>query len=472
MGKSRRRGGGHQADGEAAEFIREMMRQAAERQAREAQERAASSTSMFATMMALIAAMMSQFFTRGGGGGGRGSGGGGNPPGGSAGGLGAENAPNHQCPFAVLGLEKEAATVDTVKKSFRKAARTWHPDKNDDSDESKEMMVKLNVAYDRCLKSLRDDGKDPDHVPDAEDDDVDFSDDDVGAPDHAGGGNKGGGDSERQQEKDEEEAYKAYKKGRKAEERKLRREKYRVQHDGGEVPGHGMGNNKKKKKKNNKRGGGKGGGGGAGKNAGGSSGGIGGGGGESKFKYSRAHDEKEEAADSKEEEADLAEANAGAACTLAECDNVDDGDDGDDFGFCRVCDAPYCSSECQKKDWKRGPHKRDCPALGVAHAERKRQRSARKVARAARRVARRQRKEMEAKCEAEEAAAEVEKVAAAARQAKVREPMHLEDHDVACAIRASCTQLLYEIFMYEWRGQMYAHVDFDMNTPLHYGKKT
>ena len=39
MGKSRRRGGGHQADGEAAEFIREMMRQAAERQAREAQER-------------------------------------------------------------------------------------------------------------------------------------------------------------------------------------------------------------------------------------------------------------------------------------------------------------------------------------------------------------------------------------------------------------------------------------------------
>lgn len=471
MGKSRRRGGGHQADGEAADFIREMMRQAAERQARKAQERAASSTSMFATMMALITAMMSQFFTRGGGGGGSGSGGGGNPPGGSAGGPDAEDAPKHQCPFAVLGLEKEAATVDTVKKSFRKAARTWHPDKNDDSDASKEMMVKLNVAYDRCLKSLRDDGKDPDHVPDAEDDDVDFSDDDVGAPDHAGGGNKGGKDSERQREKDEEEAYRAYKKGKKAEERKLRREKYRVQHDG-EAPRHGSGNNKKKKK----RGGGKGGGGGAGKNTGGSSGGVGGGGGggsESKFKYSRAHEEKEEAADSKEEEADLrAEANAGAACTLAECDKVEGGVD-DDFGHCRVCDAPYCSTECQKKDWKlAGTHKRDCPALGEAHAERKRQRSARKVARAARRVARRQRKELEAKCEAEEAAAEVEKVAAAARQAKVRESMHSEDHDVACAIRASCTQLLYEIFMYEWRGQMYAHVDFDMNTPLHYGKKT
>ena len=470
MGKSRRRGGGHQADGDAADFIREMMRQAAERQAREAQERAASSTSMFATMMALITAMMSQFFTRGGGGG-SGSGGGGNPPGGSAGGPDAEDAPKHQCPFAVLGLEKEAATVDTVKKSFRKAARTWHPDKNDDSDASKEMMVKLNVAYDRCLKSLRDDGKDPDHVPDAEDDDVDFSDDDVGAPDHAGRGNKGGKDSERQREKDEEEAYRAYKRGKKAEERKLRREKYRVQHDG-EAPRHGSGNNKKKKK----RGGGKGGGGGAGTNTGGSSGGVGGGGGggsESKFKYSRAHEEKEEAADSKEEEADLrAEANAGAACTLAECEKVEGVDD--DFGHCRVCDAPYCSTECQKKDWKlAGTHKRDCPALGEAHAERKRQRSARKVARAARRVARRrQRKELEAKCEAEEAAAEVEKVAAAARQAKVRESMHSEDHDVACAIRASCTQLLYEIFMYEWRGQMYAHVDFDMNTPLHYGKKT
>ena len=249
------------------------------------------------------------------------------------------------------------------------------------------MMVKLNVAYDRCLKSLRDDGKDPDHVPDAEDDDVDFSDDDVGAPDHAGRGNKGGKDSERQREKDEEEAYRAYKKGKKAEERKLRREKYRVQHDG-EAPRHGLGNNKKKKK--NK-----------GKNTGGSSGGVGGrggGGSESKFKYSRAHEEKEEAADSKEEEADLrAEANAGAACTLAECEKVEGVDD--DFGHCRVCDAPYCSSECQKKDWKlAGTHKRDCPALGEAHAERKRQRSARKVARAARRVARRrQRKELEAK---------------------------------------------------------------------------
>ena len=55
-----------------------------------------------------------------------------------------------RCYYKVLDLER-TATNDEVKKSFRKLAVKWHPDKNpDNKEESTEKFKELSEAYE-CL---------------------------------------------------------------------------------------------------------------------------------------------------------------------------------------------------------------------------------------------------------------------------------------------------------------------------------
>lgn len=48
--------------------------------------------------------------------------------------------------YEELGLKRDA-TVDDIKKAYRKLARKYHPDVSKESD-AEEMMQRINVAYD------------------------------------------------------------------------------------------------------------------------------------------------------------------------------------------------------------------------------------------------------------------------------------------------------------------------------------
>ena len=48
--------------------------------------------------------------------------------------------------YEILEIDKNADTNE-IKKSYRKLARKWHPDKNNQSEESQEKFKKINEAY-------------------------------------------------------------------------------------------------------------------------------------------------------------------------------------------------------------------------------------------------------------------------------------------------------------------------------------
>ncbi len=50
-------------------------------------------------------------------------------------------------PYKILGLEK-GASDDEIKKAYKKMAKKYHPDLNNNSPEAAEMMKKVNEAYD------------------------------------------------------------------------------------------------------------------------------------------------------------------------------------------------------------------------------------------------------------------------------------------------------------------------------------
>ncbi len=50
-------------------------------------------------------------------------------------------------PYRILGLEK-GASDDEIKKAYKKMAKKYHPDLNNNSPEAAEMMKKVNEAYD------------------------------------------------------------------------------------------------------------------------------------------------------------------------------------------------------------------------------------------------------------------------------------------------------------------------------------
>lgn len=52
-------------------------------------------------------------------------------------------------PYLLLEVP-HTATIDDIKKAYRKLAKQWHPDKNGDSLDAAEMFRKIKAAYD-CL---------------------------------------------------------------------------------------------------------------------------------------------------------------------------------------------------------------------------------------------------------------------------------------------------------------------------------
>jgi curved DNA-binding protein len=56
--------------------------------------------------------------------------------------------------YAILGVTKEA-TVDEIKKAFRKLARQYHPDLNPDNKEAEEKFKDLNEAYEVLSDSAK-----------------------------------------------------------------------------------------------------------------------------------------------------------------------------------------------------------------------------------------------------------------------------------------------------------------------------
>lgn len=49
-------------------------------------------------------------------------------------------------PYTVLGVKRDAS-ADEIKRAFRKAAKTWHPDRNSDDPKAKERFAEINTAY-------------------------------------------------------------------------------------------------------------------------------------------------------------------------------------------------------------------------------------------------------------------------------------------------------------------------------------
>lgn len=52
-------------------------------------------------------------------------------------------------PYTTLEVPHDA-TIEQIKKAYRKLALKWHPDKNDGRSDAAEMFRKIKVAYD-CL---------------------------------------------------------------------------------------------------------------------------------------------------------------------------------------------------------------------------------------------------------------------------------------------------------------------------------
>lgn len=65
-----------------------------------------------------------------------------------------------ESPYEILGVSS-SATDEEINKAYRKLARKYHPDVNQNSKEAEEMMKKINKAYDD-IKRIRE-GKNEDN---------------------------------------------------------------------------------------------------------------------------------------------------------------------------------------------------------------------------------------------------------------------------------------------------------------------
>ena len=161
---------------------------------------------------------------------------------------GTNAAMKAQDPFEVLGLAKEGATEEDVMRAYKQLARKWHPDKNNQSEESTRMMQMINAARQSCVQQLKGGGAPPPvGGPDGSDDDTagpghsgtDDSDDDVGGPD---GAEKAARRAERLFRKQAEATQREYTRKRREERQRMRAE---TKHPGGrfrrQQAAHGVG---------------------------------------------------------------------------------------------------------------------------------------------------------------------------------------------------------------------------------------
>ena len=55
--------------------------------------------------------------------------------------------------YAILGIPR-TATLNQIKKAYRKLAKEYHPDKNPDDPHAQEKFQDLGAAYEVCLSYL------------------------------------------------------------------------------------------------------------------------------------------------------------------------------------------------------------------------------------------------------------------------------------------------------------------------------